>query len=125
MYQPLFKKESKYNNIEENVTILNESIMPEQDNSIIFLAAHSGTGNIAFFRHLDQLKQGDKIDLKYKDIIYHYQIDTIWEEKKKGYIHVNKTNKKQLILTTCSPKDDSKQLIINSSLIQEENTSVH
>lgn len=91
--------------------------MPEQDNSIIFLAAHSGTGNIAFFKHLDKLKEGDKIDLKYKDTIYRYQIDKIWEEKKNGYIHINKENKKQLILTTCSPQDDSKQLIINSNLI--------
>ncbi len=97
--------------------------MPDEENSIIFLAAHSGTGTIAFFKNLDKLIKGDKIELKYKNKIYQYQIDKIWEENKTGYIHINKTEKKQLILTTCSPKNNNKQLIINSNLISEKNTS--
>lgn len=91
--------------------------MPTEKNSIIFLAAHSGSGRIAFFKDLNKLKIGDTIELKYKKKIYHYQISNIWEEEKDGYIHVNKTNLKQLILTTCSPERENKQLIINSNLI--------
>ncbi len=117
LYQPLFKKESDYNNIEENVTILKESKMPDQDDSIVFLAAHSGSGKIAYFEELDQLSKGDTIQLNYKNKTYQYQINKIWEEEKTGYIHINKDNKKQLILTTCSPNHQNKQLIISSILI--------
>ena len=38
----LYNIDDTRNNIEENVTILKESVMPDKDNSIIFLAAHSG-----------------------------------------------------------------------------------
>lgn len=117
LFQPLLKKESVHNNIEENVTILKDSIMPTEKNSIVFLAAHSGSGSIAFFKDLNKLEVGDIIELKYKNQIYHYQINNIWEERKNGYIHVNKTKLKQLILTTCSPEKENKQLIINSNII--------
>ena len=91
--------------------------MPTEKNSIVFLAAHSGNGSIAFFKDLNKLEVGDIIELKYKNQIYHYQINNIWEERKNGYIHVNKTKLKQLILTTCSPEKENKQLIINSNII--------
>ena len=117
LFQPLLKKESIHNNIEENVTILKDSIMPTEKNSIVFLAAHSGSGSIAFFKDLNKLEVGDIIELKYKNQIYHYQINNIWEARKNGYIHVNKTKLKQLILTTCSPEKENKQLIINSNII--------
>ena len=58
------------NNIEENVTILKESVMPDKDNSIIFLAAHSGTGRIAYFERLNELKINDIIKLKLKNKTY-------------------------------------------------------
>ena len=117
LYQPLYDKESEKNNIEQHITILKESKMPEEDNSILFLAAHSGTGKIAYFENLDKLKIGDKIQITYHNKTYYYQISSIWEENKTGYIHINQTNKKQLILTTCSPKKENKQLVISSNLI--------
>lgn len=123
LFQPLYKKESKHNNIEENITILEESIMPNEENSILFLAAHSGTGEIAYFQNLDKLKPKDIIKLKYKKNIYYYQVKNIWEEKKTGYIHVNKNEKKQLILTTCNPRNSSTQLSINCILINEKTTN--
>lgn len=116
LYQPLFNIKSKHNNIEENITILEDSIMPDNENSIVFLAAHSGTGTIAFFQYLNKLKVGDKVKLKYKDKLYNYTINNIWEETKTGYIHINKAKQKQLILTTCSPNNKDKQLIIESML---------
>ena len=97
LYQPLYSKDSSKNNVEENITILKESIMPTEEESIVFLAAHSGNGKIAFFEELANPKIKD-------------------EENKNGYIHVNKNNNKQLILTTCSPTKKNKQLIINSEI---------
>ena len=101
------------NNVEKNITILKESIMPDKNNSIVFIAAHSGTGEIAYFNELDKLEINDEIILIYNNKKYKYIVKEIWEEKKNGYINVNKEKEKQLILTTCSPNKDKYQLIIN------------
>ena len=111
--QKLFPQNSKHNNIEENVTILNGSIEPDNDNSIFFLAAHSGTGRKAIFKNLDKLNINDEVELFYKDNSYTYIVNNIWETKKTGNISVPKENKNQLVLTTCSPSRDNYQLIIN------------
>ena len=103
------------NNIEENVTILKESVMPDKDNSIIFLAAHSGTGRIAYFERLNELKLNDIIKLKLKNKTYYYKIIEIFEKDKDGFIDISKTKENQLVLTTCSPSKKNKQLIINST----------
>jgi len=111
--QPLFKINSKKNNVEENITILKESTLPENENSIVFIAAHSGTGDIAYFEELDQLIKNDEINLTINKKTYHYIVKDIWEEKKNGYINVNKEKENQLILTTCSPTKRDYQLIVN------------
>lgn len=111
--QDLYKIESKKNNIEENVAVMKESNYPNISNGILILAAHSGTGKIAYFEKLDNLKLKDNIIIRYKNKKYIYQITKIWEQKKNGYIKIKKENKKQLILTTCSPKKKNTQLIIN------------
>ena len=82
-------------------------------NGILILAAHSGIGNIAYFEKLDNLELKDHIIVIYKNKKYIYQITKIWEQKKNGYIKIKKENKKQLILTTCSPNKKNTQLIIN------------
>lgn len=112
----LYKKESIHNNVDKNITILNESIEPNKTNSIMFIAAHSGTGKLAYFKDLDKLEINDEIILIYKNKEYKYKVKEIYEENKNGYIHVKKENKKQLILTTCSPTKDDKQLIINCTI---------
>ena len=51
--QALYDINSPNNNVEENVTILKGSSLPTNNKGIIFLAAHSGTGDIAYFNDLD------------------------------------------------------------------------
>ena len=111
--EKLYNINSKENNIEQNITILKESILPDKDNSIMFIAAHSGIGKIAYFEELDELKPNDEIILNINNKTYKYIVKEYWEEKKNGYINDNKESKKQLILTTCSPNKDNYQLIIN------------
>ena len=105
--EELYDINNSKNNIEEHVTILNQI-----DNTIV-LAAHSGTGPIAYFERLDELNINDEVYLYLNNNKYKYIVIDIWEEKKNGYIHINKSNKKQLILTTCSPKKVNYQLIVN------------
>ena len=109
----LYSINSTLNNVDKNVTILNNSITPDNDNSIMFIAAHSGTGKAAYFRHLDELAINDEVKLIYNDKEYYYKVKNYWEEKKDGDINVLKEDKKQLILTTCSPTKDDMQLVIN------------
>ena len=114
LQQDLYQKESTENTIEKHVSILKESTSPEEDNSLMILAAHSGTGEIAFFQELNKLKLYDEIYLQYNNREYIYQVTEIWEEIKNGYIHINKEPNSQLILTTCSPNKEGYQLVINS-----------
>ena len=110
----LYSINNPKNNIEEHVTILEEI-----DNTIV-LAAHSGTGPIAYFERLDELEINDEIILIYNNKKYKYRVKEIWEEKKNGYIQINKETKKQLVLTTCSPNKPNYQLIVNC--IEKEST---
>lgn len=117
LIKPLYKIDSSHNQVDENITILKDSTYPDQEESILFLAAHSGNSNVSFFEHLDELKKEDLIQITYRGKKYQYQVQSLREEKKNGYIHINKTAQKQLILTTCSPNHEGKQLIIESILI--------
>ena len=101
--------ESTENTIEKHVSILKESDFP----NILILAAHSGIGKIAYFEKLDHLNINDEIKINYDGKVYYYIIKEIWEEKKNGYININKELEHQLILTTCSPKKKNYQLVIN------------
>ena len=102
----IYNINSSHNNVEENVTILNDDI------NLIVLAAHSGPGYIAFFDDLDKLELNDTINLTYNNKNLVYKVTNIEEQAKDGTIEINKTNKQRLILTTCSKKDKGKQLVV-------------
>ncbi len=115
--EKLYNIDSKENTIEKHVTILPVSKSPEEKNTTIFIAAHSGTGRIAYFKNLDKLSKTDRIKLTYKNKEYTYEIKNIWETKKIGTISIPKANTNQLVLTTCSPNKEGYQLIIDSHII--------
>ena len=112
--QEFYEINNKNNTIDKNIEILKESIMPDKNNSIVFIAAHSGDGKIAYFNDLIDLSINDELILYYKNKYYKYNIIEIYEETKYGYIDVDKNIKDQLILTTCHPYKKNKQLIINA-----------
>lgn len=114
--EELYSKNSPNNNIEKHVTILSPSQNPEKNNTTIFIAAHSGTGKIAYFKNLNKLVINDQIHLLYNNKQYTYFIKNIWETKKTGTIYIPKENTNQLILTTCSPQKDGYQLIVNAHI---------
>lgn len=116
----IYDKNSNLNNVDKNITILNKSILPNKDKSIIFLTANSGSGPTAYFNDLDKLKSNDIIIFQFKNYSYYYKIDKIFEEEKNGNIEILKTSNNQLVLTTCSKNNRKKQLIINSNQIKKE-----
>ena len=105
----------KRNNVEEHITILNKSELNNE--SLIILAAHSGNGKIAYFNRLDELKENDKIKLSINNKELTYKVKRIEEQDKTGKIEVVKSSNEQLILTTCSKNDSSKQLVIYNQKI--------
>lgn len=106
--EELFPINSSENTIERHVSILKEST-----SSLMIIAAHSGIGPIAYFQELDKLELNDEIILIINNKKRIYIVKDIWEEKKNGYININKEKTNQLILTTCSPHKDNYQLVIN------------
>ncbi len=106
--EELFPINSDENTIERHVSILKDSTK-----ELIIIAAHSGTGPLAYFQNLDKLEINDEIILVIKNKQSIYKVKDIWEEKKNGYININKEKTNQLILTTCSPNKEGYQLVIN------------
>ncbi len=118
----LVDKNSKANNVSQNVQILSESDMPDVSNGTLYLASHSGSSYISFFKHLDKVKNEDPIYIYYNHVKYTYKVTKIYEEVKDGDISVYKDRSKtNLILTTCTPNHKGYQLIVVSELINQEN----
>ena len=111
-----YSVDSKNNNVNKNVTILKESTLPSDNGSIIYLAAHSGHGPLAYFKDLDNLVIDDMIYLTINNNHYNYIVNDIYELEKNGKIIVNHNiHDNYLVLTTCAP--NNKQLVVVSKLI--------
>ena len=114
-----YNVDSVNNDVNKNVQLLKESVMPDNDNSMVFLAAHSGNSYLGYFKNIDKLVMDDEIFLYYKNKKYTYSIMQIMEQEKNGTIMVKKNaHEKILVLTTCSKKSE-KQLVIKARLIKE------
>lgn len=117
LVEGFYNIDSKNNNIDKSITILKESILPNNKGSIIYLTAHSGYGYLAFFKDLDKLNIDDMVYLDIGGNSYQYIINDIYEVDKNGKITINRNiNDNYLVLTTCSNNKD-KQLVIMSKLI--------
>ena len=111
----IYSKDSKLNNIDENVIIMNESDYPDKENSTVIIGAHSGVGEKAYFKDFDKLVIGDTVTLKYKNKDYTYKITDIKKDDKDGKININYNNKSnRLILYTCYPHDKTSYMVITS-----------
>ena len=109
----LYKQESYLNNVDRNIAILKNSESPKEQNSIMIIAAHSGTGSKAYFENLNKININDSVILEYENSTYTYIVKDIWSEEKTGKIKIPKENTNQLILTTCHPTKKNYQLIVN------------
>ena len=109
---------SAKNNINTSVTILKESTLPNNNGSVMYLVAHSGTGYLAFFKDLNKLSINDIVEINLNNVKYKYIINDIYELEKNGKIMVNHNiHENYLVLSTCSK--NNKQLVITSKLIMQ------
>lgn len=114
----IYEKDSALNHIDKNVFILKESDYPDKNKGIVLLGAHSGTGEIAYFKNLNRISESDIIEIDYNKKKYRYRVINKYLDEKKDGISVNYNVKKnRLVLYTCNPKDKSNYLVIVSELI--------
>lgn len=107
-----YNVDNEKNNVGENVTLIDTGI-----NNTYLLAAHSGSGPLAYFNDLRYLSVGDIITLIIDGNIMNYEVVNIRNETKNGKINI-KNEKNQVILTTCNQVKKGYQLIIEGSLIK-------
>ena len=116
----ILPKENKDNNIDKNVTILEESNYPNELGNI-YIAAHSGSGKHSYFNDLTKLKEKDKTYLYHENIKYIYEVKEIKNISKINNSSILTKNKNNLILITCNQKDKSKYLVIILEQIKKQN----
>ena len=116
--QGFYNIDSKNNDVNKSVMLLKNSVMPDNVNSTIILAAHSGNSYVGYFKNLDKLNIEDKINIYYQKNKYQYTVTNIYELDKNGHILVDKNiHENILVLTTCS-KNEEKQLVVYAKLLK-------
>lgn len=79
--------------------------MPNQNNSFVILASHSGNGRNAYFKNLHKLELKDKIYLDYNNNKYTYEVSLIYDEIKDGMLPIKRYyDRDELVLITCKGK---------------------
>lgn len=105
-------KESRYNNIEYNITIAQEADYPDVPMGNFILMAHSGNAYISFFDKLYKLQIGDEASVSYNANTYNYRLTNIYNQAKTGTVAIYRNpNVKTLTLITCTHNDDYNQTI--------------
>ena len=114
----LVSPDSKYNNVDYNIQIIEGSDMPNVVNGCFILAAHSGTARISYFKHLNKLSIGDNVSIDYANKTYKYQIVNIYEVEKTGKVTIKRDyDKSTLALITCK-HNTNKQIVVVANLME-------
>ena len=105
--------DSKYNNIQYNITISDVSNMPDVDGGNFVIYAHSGDAYISFFANLYKLNIDDYAYVIYNNQRYTYQLVKIENVPKTGTVVLDRPNTsvKELTLITCTKDNDYEQTI--------------
>lgn len=109
----IYNIDNSLNNVDKNIFILKETVWPDQKNSHIILASHSGNSNISYFKKLNKLKLSDEIYFYYNNKKYIYSINDIYELEKRKYINLDLSDD-DISLITCKGKNN--QLIYHGKL---------
>lgn len=83
-----------------------ESVLPGEGNTAI--AGHR-TMHGAWFRHLDELKEGDEIIVTYQGVEYVYGVERVFVIAKNDWSVIDDCGYPALTLTTCHPVGSARQ----------------
>lgn len=107
---------NKNNKVNKNIQVLNESSMPNVENSMLVIAGHSGSSNKAFFNKIYKLKNNDYIYVYYQNVKYVYQVEQNISIEKDGTIELQKYKYQTIVLTTCDMRSKKKQVVVVAKL---------
>ena len=107
----LYPVSSKENNVDQNILVHEESIMPGNGHSNLILASHSGQGRHAYFQDLYLLSIHDEIKLYYEGNIWVYEILEIEYQDKTGILYLKEDYSDMITLITCTEGDSDRQTI--------------
>lgn len=110
--------DSRYNNIQYNVSMVEGSNLPDVSNGNLILMAHSGWSDISFFAYLYNLRVGDYAYITYDGQKYSYQLVNIYDVPKTGKVKIVRNYEKTtLTLITCTRNDDTLQTVYILELV--------
>ena len=117
----LVAKDSTYNNVDHNITIIGSSKMPNTEKSNLILAAHSGNCYFCYFNQLYRVSKGDTASIKYNGTKYNYKVVDIYNVLKNGQVSIRRNkNKTTLTLITCTRNSDTEQTVYILELVNTE-----
>ena len=110
--------DSKYNNIQYNVTMVAGSTLPDVSGGNLILMAHSGDAYISYFAYLYRLEVGDSAFVTYNGIKYEYRIVDIYEVLKNGIVSIRRNREATtLTMITCTKGSDTLQTVYIAELV--------
>lgn len=111
---------SKQNNVNQNIEVIETSLLPDNAYSNLILASHSGNSRISYFKNLDQLELEDEAYIYYNERKYFYKLINIYSEEKDGTIAIRRANyQTNLTLITCDKKNKTLQNVYIFKLISD------
>ncbi|MCI8393999.1 MAG: sortase [Bacilli bacterium] len=118
--QPIYPKDDPKNQVDKNITLLEEDVTQNVPNPVIILASHSGNGPYAYFKNLTSLKEGDAIFLWLKSEQKEYRLIKKEEVMKNETLYVKTFSFSHLILITCSKTNSKIQEIYYAKYISNK-----
>ncbi len=113
-----YNPDSRYNNIEHNVTMVGGSNLPDEPQGNLILMAHSGDSYISYFAYLYRLNVGDECFVTYNGNVYNYQIVDIYDVPKIGVVTIKRDKTKNtLTMITCTKDNDYLQTVYIAELV--------
>jgi len=113
-----YNTDSRYNDIQYNVAIVEGSNLPDVDRGNLILIAHSGNAYNAYFHYLYRVGIGDMVYVTYAGRRYEYQIVNIYEVEKNGMVVIHRNPEKtSLTMVTCTHGNDYTQTVYISELV--------
>lgn len=103
-------KDSSWNDVSKNVTVLKNSSYPDVNNGNFILVAHAGSAWNSYFGKLYQLTNGDAAYVYFNNKKYVYNVVNIYDVDKTGYVKIYRNkNKTTMTLITCTQNDMKKK----------------
>ena len=110
---------SRYNNVDYNITVIKGSTFPDQPNNNLILASHSGPCQICYFKTLYKLQIGNIAYIYYKNVKHFYKIVNIYEVDKDGTVPIYRDySKNVLTLITCTKNNKKTQTVYIAELVK-------